>query len=195
MALEKTIQVIEIDGGGIYLLDEMSGKLNIAAQRGFNAEFVDKIDALQVGEGFSGQVALSGKPLVVKNIAKDFRLTRTAVAEAGIRSVAVVPLSSKGKVPGTLFVVRRGRRDFSKQDIELLTSIGRQIGMAVENARLYEETKKKTGATGGLAGDKPGGGQHPGAECIVELDHPTGHEFITRRRGILNLAHLRSRGR
>ena len=36
-----------------------------------------------------------------------------------------------------------GHREFSDQDIELLTSIGRQIGMAVENARLYEETKRK----------------------------------------------------
>jgi signal transduction protein with GAF and PtsI domain len=110
-ALEEILQVMEIDGGGIYLLDERSGRLNIKTQRGFNAELVEKIDALQVGEGFSGEVALSGKPLVVKNIAGDPRLTRTAVAEAGIRSVAVVPLSSKGKVPGTLFVVRRGRRN------------------------------------------------------------------------------------
>jgi GAF domain-containing protein len=142
-ALEKILQVMKIDGGGIYLLDERGEALKIAAQRGLSPELVEKIDMLRVGEGFSGEVVLSGKPLVVKDIAEDARLTRMAVVEAGIHSVTVVPLSSKGKVPGTLFVVTHGQREFSGQDIELLTSIGRQIGMAIENARLYEETKKK----------------------------------------------------
>ncbi len=141
--LEKVIQVMEIDGGGIYLLDEKNEVLKIVVQCGFSDEFVKEIDELQVGEGFSGEVVLSGQPLVVKDRTIDPRLTRMAVAEAGLHSVAVVPLSSKGKISGTLFAITRGRREFNPQDIELLTSIGRQIGMAVENARLYQETKKK----------------------------------------------------
>jgi signal transduction histidine kinase len=39
-------------------------------------------------------------------------------------------------------VASRGHRDFSNQDIELLTSIGDQIGVAVENARLYEQAQQ-----------------------------------------------------
>ncbi len=109
-ALEKTLQVMEIEGGGIYLVEEKSYILKIAAQRGFSPDFVQKIDSLQIGEGFSGEVALSGKPLMVKDIAEDPRLTRMAVVEAGIHSVLVVPLSSKGKVSGTLFAVTRGSR-------------------------------------------------------------------------------------
>jgi hypothetical protein len=42
--------------------------------------------------------------------------------------------------------------------------------------------KEKISATGSLAGDRPGSGQHPGAECAVELDHPAGYESFTCRR-------------
>jgi GAF domain-containing protein len=81
--------------------------------------------------------------LVVKDITEDPRLTRMAVVDAGIHSVAIVPLSFNGKVSGTLFVVTREGREFYVEEIELLTSIGNQIGMAVEKARLYEETNRK----------------------------------------------------
>jgi signal transduction histidine kinase len=43
---------------------------------------------------------------------------------------------------GTLFVITHGHREFSQQDIELLTSIGGQIGVAVENAHLYEQAQQ-----------------------------------------------------
>jgi GAF domain-containing protein len=54
-----------------------------------------------------------------------------------------VPLSAKGKVRGTLFVITRGYRAFAERDLQLLTSIGNQIGVAVENARLYEDTRRR----------------------------------------------------
>jgi GAF domain-containing protein len=142
-ALAKTLQVMEVESGGIYLLDAQSGRLNIAVWRGMSDALVEQIDHLRVGEGFSGSVALNGKPVVVPDMTADPRLTRLAVIEAGLRSVAVVPLSSRGTVLGTLFLVTRGPRQFGDQDLELLTSIGLQIGVAIENARLYEETRNR----------------------------------------------------
>jgi signal transduction histidine kinase len=141
-ALDKTLHVMEIEAGGIYLLDEEAGVLTVAAERGFSPEFVAGIDRLKVGEGFSGRVAQSGQPLLVRNISTDPRLTRMVVRHAGLRSAAIVPLSSKGKVLGTMFAITRGYREFTDQDIQLLTSIGDQIGVAVENARLYEQAQQ-----------------------------------------------------
>jgi GAF domain-containing protein len=137
-ALDKTLQMMEIEAGGIYLLDEESEVLTVAIQRGFSPQFVAEIDRLKVGEGFSGRVAQSGQPLVVRDVSTDPRLTRMVVQEEGLQSVAIVPLSSKGTVMGTLFAVTRGYREFTDQDVQLLTSIGQQIGVAIENARLFE---------------------------------------------------------
>jgi GAF domain-containing protein/HAMP domain-containing protein len=147
-ALDKTLQVMEIEAGGIYLLDEEAGVLTVTAQRGFSPQAVAEIDGLKVGEGFSGRVAQSGQPLVVKNVSADPRLTRMVVREEGFRSLAIVPVSSKGNVLGTLFAMTHGYREFTDQDVQLLTSIGHQIGVAIENARLFEaESEQRQEAT------------------------------------------------
>jgi signal transduction histidine kinase len=142
-ALDKTLEVMEIESGGIYLLDEESGLLNIVVQRGFEPDFVAGIDKLELGEGFSGRVVQSGQPMLVRNASTDPRLTREVVQDAGLRSAAIFPLSSKGKVLGTFFAIARTDREFSEQDIQLLTSIGHQIGVAIENARLYEQAQQR----------------------------------------------------
>jgi GAF domain-containing protein len=142
-ALDKTLQVMEVDAGGIYLLDDEAGVLTIAVQRGLSPQFVAKIDRLTVGEGFSGRVAQSVQPLVVGNLSTDPRLTRTVVREEGLQSLAVVPLSCRGKSLGTLFVSTYRHREFSEQDIQLLASIGHQIGVAIENARLFEAEQRR----------------------------------------------------
>ncbi len=142
IALDKTLEVMEIEAGGIYHFQEDALTLTIAAHKGLSAQFVAEIDNLEVGEGLSGRVAQTGEPLIVQDLSTDPRLTRSEVKESDFHSLAIAPLVSRGQVLGTLFVVTRGRRNFSQQDIELLTSIGGQVGVAVENAQLYEQAQQ-----------------------------------------------------
>ncbi|HSR35326.1 MAG TPA: GAF domain-containing protein, partial [Anaerolineae bacterium] len=142
-ALEKTLQVMEIEAGGIYLLDRRAGELTVAAQRGLSPEFVAGVDRLKVGEGFSGRVVQSGQPMVVSNLSRDPRLTRSVVRQEGLQSLAIVPLSSKGQVLGTLFAMTHGHRDFTDEDVQLLTSIGNQIGVAADSANLFQAEQRR----------------------------------------------------
>jgi GAF domain-containing protein len=141
--VDKTLQVMEIEAGGIYLLDEQTRLLSVVTHRGLSPQFVAGVDGLRVGEGFSGHVAQSGQPLAVRDVSSDPRLTRMAVREEGLHSVAIVPLSSRGKVLGTLFAATRGYREFTDQEVQLLISIGHQIGIAVENARLFGQAEQR----------------------------------------------------
>lgn len=142
-ALDTTLQVMDIEVGGIYLLDETAGLLDIATQRGLSPEFVAGVNRLKVGEGFSGRVVQSGQPLVVSDVSSDHRLTRMVVREEGLRSLAVVPIDSKGKALGTLFAMSHGYRDFTDQDVQLLSSIGHQIGVAVESSHLFQAVQRR----------------------------------------------------
>jgi GAF domain-containing protein len=142
-ALDKTLQVMEIEAGGLYLLDEQAGVLRVAAQCGFSPQFIAGVDHLKIGEGFSGRVVQSGEPLVVRDVSIDPRLTREVVKREGLRSLAIVPLNSKGKVLGTLFAMAYSFREFSDQDVQLLSSIGNQIGMAVDSARLFQAEQRR----------------------------------------------------
>jgi signal transduction histidine kinase len=142
-ALDKTLEVMELEAGGIHLLQEGVDLLTLAAHKGLSAQFVAEIDTLKVGEGFWGRVVQVGEPSVVRDLTTDPRWTRTAAREIGFHFMAISPLISRAKVLGSLFVTTRGQRRFSEKDLELLNSIGRQVGVAMENARLYEAEQRR----------------------------------------------------
>lgn len=142
-ALEQVLLATHLQTGGIYLYDETSDLLKLAAQHGFKPELVSEIDNLKYGEGFSGQVMKSGEHLVIRDISQDSRLSRSIVKEAGLRSLAVVPLRSKQKTLGTLFLISPDLRDFDQEEIQLLISAGQQIGVAVENASLFAAQQRR----------------------------------------------------
>lgn len=142
-ALEMVLRATNLDTGGIYLYDEKTRLLTVAAQHGFNPEFISEIDNLEMGEGFSGKVLESGQPLVIQDVSLDSRLTRQVVKQEGLKSLVVVPLCSKGKALGTLFLASRDLRNFNQDEVKLLISAGQQIGVAVDNASLFRAQQRR----------------------------------------------------
>jgi signal transduction histidine kinase len=140
-ALDKVLEVTGLDAGLIFLLDKQSQELILTAYRGVSKESAAGVDRLKLGEGFCGRVAQSGEPMVVQNSSRDPRLTRLAVWREGLQAQIIVPLKSKGEVQGVLAVATRDSRQFLPEELELITSIGNQIGVAIENARLYENMR------------------------------------------------------
>jgi len=59
--------------------------------------------------------------------------------QEGLHSLVSVPLPAKGRLVGVLHIFRRGIRQFGEDEVALLTTIGAQIGVAVENAGLYTQ--------------------------------------------------------
>jgi len=141
-AIDSVVEVMRVDVGWVFLLNEDGSELNLAVHRGIPDDFADGINRLKVGEGLSGKVAETGEPLFVEDASRDPRLTREVVKKYDIHSMLIVPLTSKGKVNGTLCVAMRSQRQFQQQEIELLIAIGNQIGVAVENARLYQRQQE-----------------------------------------------------
>lgn len=140
--LQKVLKVMEIEAGLIHLLDEEARELIVRAHQGLSSQYVQGVDRLKLGEGLAGRVAQSGEPLVVDDISSDPRLTRMVVQEERKRSFVSVPLKARDRVLGTMNLVSQSFRRFSPQDLQLLIAIGHQIGVAVENAQLYEEIRE-----------------------------------------------------
>ena len=143
-SIDSVVGVMKVDVAQVFLVDESAGDLELAAYRGISREFAKGVDRLQIGEGLNGSVAQTGVPTYVKNASTDPRLTRTVLKEDNIGAMLIVPLKAKEKVMGTLCVGMRGYREFSQDEVDLLTNIGNQIGVAVENARLYQQQKEFT---------------------------------------------------
>jgi PAS domain S-box-containing protein len=143
-AIDNVVDVMQADVAWIFLLDEKSVELALAVHRGSSEELVRGVDRLKVGEGFNGRVAQTGQPLFVENASRDPRLTREVVSKFELHSVLIVPLSSKKKVNGTLCIAMRSYRQFAPEEVELLTNMGNQIGVAVENVNLYQQQQITT---------------------------------------------------
>jgi len=141
VATDQVMKVMDVEVALVFLLDEDAQELVLEVHRGVSEEFARGVARMRVGEGFNGRVAESGEPLIVEDASQDPRLTRAVVKKEGLQAQLIVPLKSKGKVVGTLCVAVRSPRQFLSEEAELLTAIGYDIGIAIENARLYEEMR------------------------------------------------------
>jgi len=140
-ALDKVLQVTATDAGEIFLQDEPTQEMVQRVHSGLFPEAFQEKTSFRIGEGFVGAVAQSGEPIVVEELSQDPRLLRDKVRESGFRSLASVPLKSKNVVIGAINIATMKRRRFTPEDMQLLTNIGNQIAVAIENARLHEKVQ------------------------------------------------------
>ncbi len=95
------------------------------------------------GQSIIGVVAWTGEPLVVNDVVSDQvhkphpLLTETA-SETGI------PLRVGARVIGVLDVQSAQVESFSEDDVRVLQTIGDQLAIAIDNARLFTETERRT---------------------------------------------------
>jgi len=136
-ALGKVLEVVRTEAGSVYLLDEDRGELLLAVSHGLSDEARRDFDRLKVGEGLAGRVVADGTPIVIRSLKDDPRLTRMVARSEGFRAFASIPLRWSFKTYGTLNVHSRAALEFTEEDVQLLTSMAGQIGLAVANARLY----------------------------------------------------------
>ena len=138
-SLDMVMEVVDAEIALIYSLDERSNELVLIAHDGVGDRFVEEVKCMKVGEGFNGLVAREGEPLVVEDATLDPRLTKEVVRQEKIQAQLIVPLKAKGRITGTLCVGNRHPRQFPPQEVEIITAIGNQIAIAIENGRLYQE--------------------------------------------------------
>ena len=136
--LDTLLMVMGVEVGGIFLLDEQTSKLLLRAHRGMSPEFIRKVEVVSIGDGFIGQVAKSGKPILAEDVSADSKLSRMRKMGDGIQSFAAVPIMAKEKILAVMGVGSRKYRKFPDWEILMLDTIANQIGMAIENAQLYE---------------------------------------------------------
>ncbi|MFQ5854333.1 MAG: PAS domain S-box protein [Anaerolineae bacterium] len=140
-ALEKVLDVVETEAGEIFLLDEPRQELVFKVHCGLFPKAFQEITRFPVNEGFPGLVAATGGAIVVTDLAADPRLKRRAVVAQGFQTMACVPLRAKDRVVGVMNVADRHKVYTAEQE-SLLAAIGNQIGMAIENARLYARVQE-----------------------------------------------------
>ncbi len=148
--LDKTVQaVVEVSAAdmcSLFIYEPDIDRLVLRATRGLSPQAVGKV-YLRRGEGVTGLAAEQGKPVAVRSARSDPRyLNLPTLGEEEYHSILAVPIvlfTSERKLVGVIAVESRTERDFGQHEINFLETVAGEIAIAIENARLYQQTDSR----------------------------------------------------
>src|SRR5215813_2766700 len=142
--LDKSLEVLGFDVGYIRILDPEKKTMVGRVSKGLIAVSSGSVDLADRSRRHVANILFeTQKPYISPDVRKDTTFKNRTMEKQGVISAAYIPIISKKKtVMGTLAVGSRKRRKFSTEKINLLQTFGAQLGMALENAQLYDEVSK-----------------------------------------------------
>jgi PAS domain S-box-containing protein len=141
VALDKVLEVTEREQGYIRLKDPVTGNLTLVAHRGVSEKYVEMLVNDRTPGGKSDQVFETGEPLIIND--PDSSPLKEQIRREGSRCLAWVPLKVRGRAVGIMNVSTLRAVPFESPEVELLRAIGNVIGVALENASLFQETERR----------------------------------------------------
>jgi signal transduction histidine kinase len=136
--LPRIRDVLSADTCAVLLADPESGDLVARAAVGIEEE-VEQGVRIPIGRGFAGKIAATKHPVVLDDV-DHADVMNPILREKGIKSMLGVPLTVAGDVLGVLHVGTLVHRRFRFDDLELLQLVADRVALAIERARLHEET-------------------------------------------------------
>ena len=141
-ALDQVLEAVNMDTGQAFRLEEDTQTLVSISHRGLSDPFIKRTTRLQLGSSLAGQAAERGKP-IIRRVSESLEgERRELLGKEGVQLVVSVPLIAQGRAVGAINLGNRTLRIITPEELSLLASIGHQIGVAVENARLYEQAQQ-----------------------------------------------------
>ena len=154
LILEKVMDALQIDKGSIMLLNEQN-ELTIFASKGVPKEIAQKTQ-VKLGEGISGIVAKTGKPMMSNKIEEENYYDEKTFKQYQTGAFMSLPLSlplvdGTRKIIGVMNLTDKlTGEDFDRDDLKLATAIVSQAALSIENAMNYQNIlseKKKMETT------------------------------------------------
>lgn len=138
------MNLLHAETSAVYLTDMAASTLHAIAALGMDAEEI-KNDPLAIGHGILGNIALQTIGEIVNDTAHDPRAIIVKGTEQNpLEHIMGVPILLKDKHTGLLAVWRSAPgTEFTRRELEFLTSLARQAAVAIENARLYAEAQRR----------------------------------------------------
>ncbi len=137
--LNAVLRVMNLSSGCVHVLDEESELLKFVVEENLTKRVREMLEKFELGEGIIGQTAVLAETLLVNDTAFDRRLARP-ISNEKIGSLATVPLIGRGGiVRGVITLFHQAPRNFTEHEKSMLTGIGKQVGVALERAKLLGE--------------------------------------------------------
>jgi PAS domain S-box-containing protein len=142
--LEEACRLLDTVAGLVWLVEPDTNELVCRHAIGLVGDGCAGRREVPAQAGCAGTVVLTGKSLIVPDMAEDPQCTEwpTQVGDSALRCVVAVPLRVKQRVIGVLEIADRRPNRFSTRDLTLIESLAATAAIAIENARLYTEARQ-----------------------------------------------------
>ncbi|MBN1329251.1 MAG: PAS domain S-box protein [Candidatus Heimdallarchaeota archaeon] len=133
--LTTILNTLDFNGGAIYLIDEKNKVANIKRSLGMSVNFVSEAQSMPLSHTAFKKLLIEGKTVFVEN----YMDRSDGHKESGIHTLIGVPFFSKQKVIGCLILSTKEKRSITKDDLNALEAIGREIGTTITKMQTEEE--------------------------------------------------------
>lgn len=140
--LESAMRFTAIPAGSVALYDNRNGALTLRAHSGLSREFVERSAWAVTSGGLTDRLLQNEEILFVEDTEQVHFFNNPLAVKEGIRSLICIPLVTKGKIHGVLYLDDFVPRRFDKERMKLLSVLASFAAMAIENAKLHHETRQ-----------------------------------------------------
>lgn len=137
--VESVSQALKLHSLSVMLVDADRREMKIVSGTGIHDRAREA--RFKMGEGVYGLIAVTGLGEVLNDLPRHPSFKPTEGLDDDVSSLICAPFKGRGQVIGLLNAYRVGGDAFDEASYELLITTAGQIGIALENARLFEETK------------------------------------------------------
>lgn len=134
---------LQAEVASLWLLDQEKNELELITTSGYGAGIAEGY-RLPVGSGIAGYVARTGEPYVSADVTRDEKFFGQVsdMIQYRPRSILAVPVRIRGHIIGVMQSLHRKAGWFDENHRRLFHSVASSVGIAVENARLFDEIQE-----------------------------------------------------
>jgi len=139
---ETILEIMNFDGGGIYLVDRSNQTANVVCSKGLDSDILNEVNHVKINDPRYKKIFIDGEPLFVENYHIH---SPERSKKSGFLSIASVPLMAKNEIIGALNIASKNRYTFSDEEKIIFNSLSREIGNVIvrflSNSRDITERK------------------------------------------------------
>ncbi len=139
--VRAAMDLTRTEATSILLVDQKTGDLFFEAASGSQSDAVKR--EIVPHDSVAGWVARHGQAQIINDVSQDQRFSKRTDQNTGFRtrSLLAVPMKVKDRVIGVVEAVNRiGDISFDEEDVEVLTILSSEAAIAIENARLFQQS-------------------------------------------------------
>lgn len=141
--VEAACELVEADYGALGVIGPEGEGVERFIHVGVDAETVAAIGHLPQGRGLLGLLIKDPRPIRLRDIRDHPASVGFPAHHPPMRGFIGVPIRVRGEAFGNLYLTRRAGREFTEDDEELVQALAATAAIAIENARLYEESQRR----------------------------------------------------